>query len=338
MERPAEGTRRRPNASVVDAACVVRTRIADPWLDSGLLRNHMRNPSIDMGMRPTNAPMLLLAAVPLLALLASGCSKSDDSASQGASSAKIAAANQATSTAETLASLQVQPQPRKIIYKAEVTLDCENLDKASAKLISLVKSMGGYVGDAMTSGTRGEVREGTWTVRVPAERYDEFIHSLSDVAEFQSSSQKAEDVSEEFYDAKARLKNKQVEEARLIDLLQHRSGHLSDVLTLEKELSRVREEIERIEGRLQFLANQSDLSTVTVTLREVKEFLPKGTPSLGTRVGRSFTGSLGGMRDLGEGALVVGAALLPWLAVPLVALALVWQASKWRKKDKPNPV
>ena len=286
---------------------------------------------------PPKKALAFVAGVAISALLATGCGSKSDDAGSAASAAPRAAGQvtDAVNVANTLTPIAVQP--RKIIYKAEVTLDCVNLDKASDKLLTTVKSMGGYVGDATSSGTRGTVRESSWTVRIPVERYDDFFRALPGMGELETSSQKAEDVSEEFYDAQARLKNKNVEEERLVDLLKNHSGRLSDILTLEKELSRVREEIERIEGRIHFLANQADLSTVTVTLREVKDFIPEGSPTLGTRTGRAFSGSIDAMKELGSEALVALVAVVPWL-LPLGLVALIGWRIAVRKPKAKSPV
>ena len=78
----------------------------------------------------------------------------------------------------------------------------------------------------------------------------------------------AEDVGEEFTDITARVANAHRLEQRLIDLLATRTGKLPDVLDVERELARVREEIERMEGRLRYLKTQVATSTLTVTVHE----------------------------------------------------------------------
>lgn len=223
--------------------------------------------------------------------------------------------------------------PRKIIYTGEVTLVCENLDRAAGALEGKIKEFGGYVSNAQRTGVRGQRREGFWTVRLPAGQFDAFVAALSALGEMQSSSRKADDVSEEFYDVQARLKNKRVEEARLIALLQKATGKLAEVLTVEKELTRVREETERIEGRLRYLANQTDLATVTVTLNEVKDFVPAGPPTLGTQLARSFSGSLDAMKNVATAFLVFSVALVPWL-IPLGLIA--WGIARLAGRKRPS--
>ena len=210
-----------------------------------------------------------------------------------------------------------QELPRKIIYTGQVSLACEDLDRAIDGLEKAVRSVGGYVGDANRSGERNTARTASYTVRVASDRFDAFLKSLPGLGEFESATRTAQDVSEEFYDADARLKNKRVEEARLVELIRRVAGNLDQILRVESELSRVREEIEQIEGRLRFLAHQTDLSTVTVNLREVKNFVPEGPPTFSTRVRRTWTGSLDALTEFGTGLILFVVGVAPWL-VPLL--------------------
>ena len=78
----------------------------------------------------------------------------------------------------------------------------------------------------------------------------------------------AEDVGEEYTDVSARVANARRLEARLLDLLATRSGRLEEVLNLEREVARVREEIERYDGRLRYLRTRASISMLTLTLHE----------------------------------------------------------------------
>jgi hypothetical protein len=205
--------------------------------------------------------------------------------------------------------------PKKIIYTGNVSLVAENLDKAGDALEQRVKQFGGYIGDASKTGTRDQVRTASWTIRIPSTSFDSFLKAVSQLGELESMSTTAQDVSEEFYDVAARLKNKKVEEQRLIELLQKATGKLSEVLTVEKELSRVREEVEQIEGRLRFLTNQTDLSTITIMIREVKDFKPQGPPTFATKISRRFSGSLEAIKNTGEALVLFVVGVGPWLII-----------------------
>ena len=260
----------------------------------------------------------------LLALtLAVGCqgpdgsmSKSNRLASQEVSKADVGGAAMAAAPAGAPENAAKTPaMPRKIIYKAEVELVSANLDDTARQIEAKVKELGGFVAGRTQSGTSGESRSGSWTIRIPAEKFEAFLAALPGTGELQSSSTTSEDVSEEFYDAAARLKNKRIEEERLVQLLKTSTGRLTDILTVEKEISRVREEVERIEGRLRFLSQQSDLSTVTVNVREVRGYVPPRQPSFGTEIARAFVGSLDVLGTVVKELTLALVAALPWLAI-----------------------
>src|SRR5207253_8976349 len=105
-------------------------------------------------------------------------------------------------------------------------------------------------------------------IKSPGAKYDQAVGSLSSIGKVETVNSQAEDVGEEFVDVTARVTNARRLEERLITLLSTRTGKLDDVLHVERELARVREEIERYEGRLRFLRSRVSLSTLTVTLHE----------------------------------------------------------------------
>jgi hypothetical protein len=231
-----------------------------------------------------------------------------------------------------------QPPPstlqRKIIYTATVNLVTEKLSDSARKLADAVKSHGGYIAETNISGAAGSQRTATWKIRVPVPQFDAFMASLGNMGELQDSATTSQDVSEEFYDVAARVKNKKVEEARLLQHLQKSTGRLPEILAVEREISRVREEIERMEGRLRFLSNQSDLSTVTVTIREIKDYVPPAPPSFGTEIARTFSGSVHAMMMALKALVLLFVGFLPW-ALPLgllIAGILYWDRSNKQRK------
>jgi hypothetical protein len=124
------------------------------------------------------------------------------------------------------------------------------------------------VADASVQSGRKQVRSATLELKVPASRFDELTGLLEPLGRLQFVNVGAEDVSEEFVDLTARVANGRRLEERLIELLRTRTGKLQDVLTVERELARVREEIERMEGRMRFLKSSAQLSTLSVNLFE----------------------------------------------------------------------
>ena len=224
----------------------------------------------------------------------------------------------------------VSKTKRVIIYTATVDLVVENLTLGQNKLTQLVKANGGYIAETNVGGASGAQRTGSWKVRVPVENYEAFMAGAQRLGELQSTNSSSQDVTAEFYDVSARIKNKQVEEQRLQDLLRKATGKLSEVLQVEKELSRVRGEIEQLQGRIRVLSDLSSLTTVTITMREIKDYVPPAPPTFATEIGRQFSGSVGYMKSVGKGLVLLGAALLPWL--PLVLLGIF--GFRWARARK----
>jgi hypothetical protein len=220
---------------------------------------------------------------------------------------------------------------RKIIYNAELALVVEDFARAEPEVTRLVQTYQGYIAEMQVLGSPGERRSARWKVRVPVDTFEAFLRDVAHLGELERNTRTSQDVSEEFYDIEARVKNKQVEEAQLLKLLEERTGKLEDVLKVEAELSRVRGEIEGFQGRLRLLANLTSLTTVTLDLRERETFQPAPpvAADFPTRIARTFRGSLQGLIAFGEAVVLLVVDWILWL--PLLALGLLvsWRAGRW---------
>ena len=213
---------------------------------------------------------------------------------------------------------------RKIIYNARVDLVTEDLNAAESKLLALVESKKAYVADSDRSGSAGSVRRGSWKVRVPVEAYDSFLRGAQALGELVSVHADSQDVSEEFFDLEARETAKKVEETRLLKHLTDSTGKLDEILAVERELTRVRSEIERMQGRLRALGNLTTLATVTITVNEIKGYIPPQAPTFGTKLSRVFWDSVEKLQGAGEAALLFLAAILPWLPIIAVCVGILF--------------
>ena len=209
---------------------------------------------------------------------------------------------------------------QKIIYSADVELAVESFTGIPDQVVAVVKKFDAYVADSQLAGSSGENRRGTWKIRVPVARFDEFINAAKGLGEVIKVGTSSRDVSEEYYDVDARIRNKTKEEERLLQLLEERPGKLEDVIAIERELSRVREELERMQGRMRVLADLTSLTTVDLSIVEIREYEPPQAPTLATRVRRAFEGSLSTLQTTGEAVLLATVATGPWL--PLAALVI----------------
>lgn len=158
--------------------------------------------------------------------------------------------------------------PSMIIRTGQASIEVEGLDPAVIKIRQLAAQLGGYVANSSFSGGRDQVKTGMLELKIPAAKYDQAVSGLNGIGKLEAINTAAEDVGEEYVDVAARAANSHRLEERLISLLATRTGKLQDVLNVERELARVREEIERNEGRMRYLKTRSSISTLSVTVHE----------------------------------------------------------------------
>jgi hypothetical protein len=180
----------------------------------------------------------------------------------------------------------IQGSATMLIRNGHVIVRVDSLERAIDGVRQLAISLGGSLGNiSMNTGER-QVRSASLELKVPASRFDQAMTGMSPFGKVEVSNAFAQDVGEEFVDITARVANAKRLESRLIDLLATRTGKLEDVLAVERELARVREEIERHEGRIRYLSTRVATSTIMAELHE-KAPLVASTP--GTNVlGNAF--------------------------------------------------
>lgn len=217
---------------------------------------------------------------------------------------------------------------RKIVYRGTVDLVTEDLDGVTDRVAALMKDYGGYIAGSERSGQQGDRPKARWTLRIPSARYDEFMSAASTLGEVRRLETASDEVTEEYYDLETRIRNKTAQEKRLLEILETREGELEDVLAVERELGRVREEVERMEGRLRRLDDLTAMSTVTVIVEEIHDYVPPVEPTFATQVSRTFDSSLEAMSAFGVSLALVVVALAPWAVlffVPGVVFLLVFR-------------
>ena len=219
-----------------------------------------------------------------------------------------------------------QALSRKIVYNADVTVVVQDLSAAEPQLLQLVKDHNGFVAQSEITGSAGSPRQGHWRLRVPAEQVQPCVEEIVKLGIPERNGLDSKDVTEEYYDLEARIKNKKVEENRLQGYLEDKkaTSKLEDILTIERELNRVRGEIDQAEGRLRLLSSLATLATLDVTLREDKEYVPPQAPTFAAEIGGTFSGSLGALREFGKFLLLAVVALAPWLPVLAVIIIPTW--------------
>lgn len=200
---------------------------------------------------------------------------------------------------------QLQVTQRKVISTASITVEVKNVRPAITEVRSIAEGLGGFVEQLSSSGN-ADRQQASITIRVPQDQFFAALERIEALGEVQSQSLGSEDVSERFIDLEARLKSSLREELSLLKLLE-RANQVSEILTVERELARVRTEIERLQGQLNFLERRVDLATINISLFPPGDVVPEPpsaslsieTSGISGRVEevKSLAASLGGEVD-----------------------------------------
>lgn len=238
---------------------------------------------------------------------------------------------------EAPATISVDPD-RRIIYTASLQLVVKDLKAATDAMPRLIAENKGYLAESSVTGAQGGYPSARWVARIPTDRFPAFLDAASQLGTPISRSQQGQDVTEEFMDLEARISNARKLEARLLTFATEKAGEVKDLLAVEKELSRVRGEIEQMEGRLKYLANRTAFSTVTIDAHEEKDYVPPRAPTFVDRAGRTWGDSIESLVDFGQNATLAGIALTPWIPVLAVAaFPVFWFARRFRRRRGAKP-
>ncbi len=205
-----------------------------------------------------------------------------------------------------------QNRPRKVIRTGSLLIEVDDYEVARGAIESLVRGSGGFVAGVDVGRHEGAVGAATLTLRIPESQIDDAVAALSKMGTLRRESLRAEDVSDTYYDLAARLRNAKKLEDRMLELAA-RAGGVKDLLEVEREVGRVRESIEVMDGQLRALDDRASLATLTVEVVTRAVYVPEEQVGLGGKISGSFDSSLRALGAAAEGLLLFLVAALPWL-------------------------
>jgi len=250
---------------------------------------------------------LLLACLILSCVTVSACKKKAE---------EPVSAPAAAPTAESPApdgAAPAQQTKRKIIQSHELTLEVESLSSTVEAITKLTESCGGYVFESSRSSLDKKSFSGEIGIRVPSAKSSGVLSGIRKLGRVEQENSTAEDISEQYVDLEARLKNAQASEARLKQMYQ-RAGDIEDVLTVEKELTRVRGDIESFMAKKRNWDILTEMVTIKISLREPSASLPS-SHRFWRPVGSAFGEALEGISGSLHALIVIVGFLLPWLVI-----------------------
>lgn len=222
---------------------------------------------------------------------------------------------------------------RKIIYTGNLTLEAGDPLATAQKISALVMDMGGYVATS-SSKQQGENMVANLSVRVPSEGYQDALTRIQGTADkVRDQKTTSQDVSEEYADLNAQLKNLEAAEAQYLEFLK-RATTIDEVLKVQAQLTSVRGQIERIKGRVNFLDRRTDMATIDIAI-----YPPAISKISGSDISNPLEAAeaawAASIRFLAAAASVaVSAVVFFWWAIPFVIALIILIRLRWNRRGR----
>jgi len=211
---------------------------------------------------------------------------------------------------------------RMVIKTGTINLETEKYDESINQITDYVKKAGGFITNSSSQVNASGKKQGTVTIRISSDKYDMMVKDMSNFGKILNSQISGNDVTSEYIDLQARMTTQAELEKRLLTLLNEKTAKLVDVVEVEEKLSSVRQNIEQTQGRMKFLKNQTDFSTLNVSIYEPSLMTTSSGGGFFYEMGRGFSKGLKGFTEILSGMITFFIALLP-IIVLLVILSYI---------------
>ncbi|MBR3978560.1 MAG: DUF4349 domain-containing protein [Oscillospiraceae bacterium] len=227
---------------------------------------------------------------------------------------------------------------QKLIRKIYLDAETEDLDALLEAVMEKINQLGGYVEQQEiyhgSPSAQRRYRRGSLTIRIPAEKLDDFVAKVTEESNIVSSNETSDDVTLRYVAIQSRISALETEQTRLLELLA-KAETTRDLLEIEERLTEVRTELEEITSQLRVMDNQVNYGTVNLSVSEVKEYTVVEEPeTVWQRIGTGFKQSL---KSIGNGfteIFVFIVANLPHLVLWAIAGVGIWLIIRIARKKK----
>lgn len=231
---------------------------------------------------------------------------------------------------------------QKLIRTCSVEAETRDFDTAAASLNERISQFGGYVESQNSTGSSYNSSHGsrrlTVTVRIPAEKFGDFVAGLGDIMNVTGTTSEVQNITEAYYDTEARLETLKAERESLQKMMASidNAKEYDFWLTMQTRLSTIEQDIASLEAKLRTYDNRVSYSTVRISLNEVIEYTPAASPTFAERVSRSFKSSWKSFASFWQDFAVWIVSLLPVIiTLSVIAGAVVIiVVSATKKKNK----
>lgn len=232
-------------------------------------------------------------------------------------------------------SMAAVPTERMLVRTASLTIGTQRYDESLTAMLRLCEEMGGWTSSSSENENINGLRTCYLTLRIPAEQLSAFLSGSGELGRVTHRSESADDVTESYYDTRARLETQQALMARLQALVTD-AASLSDLLELEAQIADTQYQIDRLQTSLNGTERRVNFATVDITLREenASADITDGDKSLGERLLSAVQSGGKAFLSLMENAVVFLAAALPFMAIVAVVWAVCVVIRRIRRKSK----
>jgi anti-sigma factor RsiW len=242
-------------------------------------------------------------------------------------------------SAETIGSPAASPM---IARTASLSLVVKDFANVEAAVKAVVSRHSGYIGELNTSTPPDAAKTFSANLRVPSAQLEPALAELKQLGRADQASQGGEEVTKQYVDLAARLKNSRATEERLLGVLRNNTGKVKDVLEVENEISRVRGEIEEMEADRRALQSRIDFATITLSVTEEYKASLNGAPSsTATRLHNAFVTGYHSVVENVIGLLAwlleSGPTLLLWAALLFFPVRWAWRRMRRAFHRAPKP-
>ena len=310
--------------------------------------------------------IILLFTAVMAAVMLSGCSAKGGEAFYGYEDApnsaehkdysynsntgvETPASKPASDSKENIAQAPSVLSDEKLVYTCDMTVETTEYANTAAALKAKVKEFGGIVESESETDN-----DNSWyysdhrryasmkmylKVRIPSERYSEFIDSAGSLGKVRQKTQNVQNISRRYSDTEARIKALETEEERLLDMLK-KAASVEEMLSVEQRLTEVEYELSSQRSALSGMDVDVAYSTINITLTEVLEYSEPEKPAITfvERIKDAFSGMWEGLGDFGEGLVIVLIYLIPLMVIAGIVLLIIFLVRKARDKKYPERV
>lgn len=229
------------------------------------------------------------------------------------------------------------PDQRKIIKSANMEVETLEFDRALNLLQGKINAYGGYIESSNVRGTslfnENSTRNAHYTLRIPSKEFSNFMMDMNTIGNIISQGTFGSDITSQYFDTDAHLKALKIQEDRLLDILR-KAEIIEDVISLERELSNVRYEIESLTGSIRRWDNLVDYATLNISIYEVYEITEEviHPKTLAERISAKFNSSTKAIKEFFEDSTVFAIGTVPFLIFWIPALFILYFVVKKIRK------